>query len=231
MATKTFQQGASSYAGARDTHICGFNPTFNRGANGFVEMGEYTGGTNPSNGLLYFDLSGAGFTGSETVSSAPLSLTYQGNRDGFNMKTITFYRIVRGLWQEGSGTGVDGTASAAGDVNYTYFSNTGISWGTPGGVNTATDISTTGSVATPITTNTIGLVYTWDLATIVQSWITSGNNFGVLGQITSGDGSNGAHDFYSKEDATVSNRPLLTINYTTGGGATTYHNLPLLGVG
>ena len=223
MSTKTFQQGTSSYAGARDAHLSQNSHTNNTGSNNFVEAGGYNGGspsTSQSNPVFYFDLSGQGYSSTDTINSATLSLTIQGNRNGSNTKTFGIAALKRGVFVEGTGAGVDGSSANSTEVCWDYFSYNTVSWTTAGATG-ASDVYADNSTTTcTMSTDTAGTVKTWDITAIVQNWINGTySNYGLLMHTTSGDTANGTWDFHSKEATTVSNRPLLTITSTLGGAS------------
>lgn len=228
MATLTLQQGVSSYNGCIDCHIIEFQKDNNTGANANLFVCQSSAGTDRKNILIKFDLSGQGFTGTETVSSATLDMFVVSQNNGSNTKTVSI-SAVRQAWIEGTGTGNDGQASNSGEPDYNHYSHSGGSWATAGATNTTSDIYTATS-STVLTGGATNTHFTWDVTADVQAFINgSKTNNGWLLYATSGDGVNGTFQITSSEGATTANRPLLTINYTAGG--TTVHLLGLMGVG
>src|SRR5262249_33493237 len=129
--------------------------------------------------------------------------------------TIELHKLTAD-WGEGtsstSGNGGRGANAATNDATWIHrFFNTGM-WTNPGG-----DFSAT--VSASLSVDSVG-DYTWasttQLVADVQGWLdTPSTSFGWL---LRGDESSGltAKRFDTKENATDSNRPALTIDYTAG---------------
>jgi hypothetical protein len=221
MATLTLQQGVSSYTGTTDNHIFQFR-SYNSGANTELYIGAGTGGspsTDRKYSLIKFDLSGQGFTGTETVTSATLKLKFTAFDNGANTKTHAIAALRR-PFGEGVGTGKDGSVALTGESTWSEYQKPS-TWTTVGAQDTTDDrYNADSSTSVPMTT-TAGTVITWDVTTSVQNFINSTwtNNGWVL-YTTSGDTANGSSKYHSRNAATATDRPILEIVYTTGAGAT-----------
>jgi alpha-glucosidase (family GH31 glycosyl hydrolase) len=208
--TVTFQQGVSSYTGSADTHIMEYFADRNAGGNDRFEVSRYTGTyTNDDKAaLLKFDLSS--IPSNATITSATVELTLVECRNGTAAKSIEVHKLNR-AWGEGTKTGVDGVTATSGESSWTCSAYS-TQWTTAGGDynSTAVDTKSIGS--------TIGTVYSWNVTSLVQGWVSSSStNYGMaFMEAVPQSTSNGTKDFASKEYATASSRPKLTVTYTTG---------------
>ncbi|WP_164821292.1 Ig-like domain-containing protein [Paenibacillus koleovorans] len=196
--TATFQYGVSGYTGTKDTSI-----SSQGGGNGYninsgtMKLFDQTGQATPYeiNSLIRFD--NLSLPSGATVQTAKLTLKVSTWSSGFT---------AQGRYMLAD---YDPTSSSIGWANR----NASSTWSTPGAKGSGTDFvsgksfSITGFTATGVQTREVNL----DPA-IVQGWITNpSTNKGILLFID--HTSNIAMDIYSSEDATASNRPLLTITY------------------
>lgn len=146
-----------------------------------------------------------------TINSALLTLTHtspQGPTQLTGTRVVTFHRATAG-WTEGTASGIGGQGAATAGSGATWLNRSGaILWGTPGGDFLA---SATGSVTV---NDALGQYTSTNLAVDVQAWRngTAANN----GWILRGDEGTGKRVkwFATRENATVSSRPFLTVNYT-----------------
>jgi len=231
MATKTFQQGVSSYSGCIDMHMRQGGANNNTGANNEFAFSAYTGGTpstDQTTGAIKFDLTGQ-FLGTETVTSATLSLYIAESRNGSNNKTISIAAFRR-AWIEGTGTGIDGVTANTLEPTWTYYSYNTLSWTAGGALDTTNDVYADYS-STALTSASILTTVTFNVQGIVQNFINSTYvNNGFFLHCTAGDNNNGQYCAASAQNATVANRPLLTVNYTTGAATTTGTTYYMMGV-
>ncbi len=165
-------------------------------------------GLSPRRGLIKFNLP----AGNVTINSVTLTLYCTKSR--FGTDPVSLHK-ANSSWGEGTsnagtsndGSGVGATSNDA-TWNQRFFSGT--PWGTAGG-----DFVATASATTNI--SSVDVTYTWSTTQMVadvQSWINSpATNFGWLlrGDETT---TQSAKRFATKENSTVANRPVLTINYT-----------------
>lgn len=206
----TFQQGVNSYTGCNDAHIIEYNAGRNTGGNDRFEVSRYTGtyDNDDKHGILKFNVSS--IPSNATVTSATVELTLVECRNGTANKTIGVNKVNR-TWGEGTKTGIDGATATSGECSWTYSAST-TQWTTAGGDFDATvaDSKTVGS--------TTGTVYSWNITSMVQGWVAnSSTNYGMIFvETTPKSTSNGTKCFASKEYATVSSRPKLTVTYSTG---------------
>ncbi len=145
--------------------------------------------------LLQFDLSA--IPAGTVVTSASLRLTKTGGDTATH--NIKAYGITA-VWAEGTGT-CSGTTSMAASWSQRQD---GVDWATVGGDYGPTEMATT-------VVNANG-VYTWNLTSLVQSWVdTPVNNHGVL--LGTPDTGTDLYEFASRENATESARPVLVVEY------------------
>jgi len=168
-----------------------------------------TGGNFSRRALLRFDLAGSVPDGA-TVTGVSLKLHM--SRSQFSTRTVSMHRVLSDWGEAGSKNDVtpgQGAPAQIGDATWehTFFDDQ--FWTTPGG-----DFDTTASASASI--GGIGF-YTWEstpgLTTDVQNWLDDpSSNFGW---ILIGDESTSmtAKRFDSRENVTVTNRPVLTIDF------------------
>lgn len=193
----TFQQGVNNYTGTTDAHIIEYIPANNTGGNDQVEACRYNGAAanDDKSILVRFDVSS--IPSSATVISATLELCLVGTRNGAVDKTLNLHEVT-GSWTEGSGTGVDGQAVS------------GVNWNTrPSNNSTSLDGKVVGSSA--------GTWYAFNIKDLTQAWINGSKaNNGIILMEDAPSSSSGTKDFASSEYATVSQRPKLTVIYSSG---------------
>ncbi len=129
--TLAFQEGvfpASDYDGCQDAHIIyhrsnEWDPVamtgtqYNTGGHNMIEEGDWNGGhTDHKEALIQFDLGGA--LAGKTVQSATLYLYFDNCRSGQYQDHTSFAHPILKEWNEGSGTGVDGSAATTGAVTW-----------------------------------------------------------------------------------------------------------------
>jgi hypothetical protein len=161
--------------------------------------------------LIWFDIAGNLPPGS-TITSVTLKLSLLRTRDS-SSRIVELRRVLQD-WGEGTSnsglTGGGGAPATIGDATWLHtFYNTNF-WINPGG-----DFSGTVSGSQSVGTAAGG--YTWastaQMVADVQSWLDNpGNNFGWL-ILTDESVIQTARRFGSRENSTVTNRPLLTVEY------------------
>ncbi len=181
---------------------------------------DQTNGGSGRRALLAFDLSSV--PANAQLTQVTLTLTVSKTISG--AQTLTLHRVLAN-WGEGSSNAGDpggkGATAATGDATWIHtFSNTSL-WAAPGGDYSDTT-SASQSVAGPGN-------YTWNSAQLladVQAWIASpAANFGWI--LLGDESANGtAKRFNSREFATASQRPKLTLEYTLPNTAPTAGSLP-----
>jgi len=168
-------------------------------------------------GLLQFDVAG-GIPEGATVTSATLTLYLSATFNDSISENIQLNR-VQAAWGEGDsvavgggGGGGGGGPAAVGDATWTHRFNPTETWTTPGGDFSGIASSTTSVLATGF--------YSWgstaNMVGDVQDWLDDPNtNFGWMlrGNETF---SFTSKRFDSRENSTVSQRPVLTIEYEGG---------------
>lgn len=216
MATKTFQQGTDSYTGCEDSTIRQLNADNNLGGAVRVEMTNYGTSNDYMNTVIKFDLSGE-FTGTETVTSATISLKYAGNRNGKSTKSVDIAALRRD-WGEGTVTSYPGGATAStGDVTWDDAEYNTTAWTTSGALDTTDDRYLKESTTELSSSLTVGDWVELDVTDMVQDWIDGAkDNYGAVIYVSDGDASGGTWEFESSEATTTANRPELEINYTAG---------------
>lgn len=167
-------------------------------------------GPSPRRGLIRFDM--AAIPAGAVITSVTLTLNC--NQTRVTADNISLHKVLS-AWGEGTsnaGASADGggVAATANDATWSARFFPGSLWTTPGG-----DYTTTASATTSV--GPIGF-YQWSspaLVADVQSWvITPASNFGwilICNETTFGT----ARKFGSRENATVANRPSLSVTYTT----------------
>jgi uncharacterized repeat protein (TIGR01451 family) len=207
--TATFGPTTVSLTSSGDTYLTKASASSNYGTcTTFDVAGGSTGAL--VHGLLMFDLSSIP-TGS-TITSATLTLT---NSAGSTTATNVSIHQITTSWTEGPG-GCAGAASTAASWNNRLA---GTSWTTGGGDYNASAAATT-SVAGYA-------AYTWNLQSLVQNWVTTpANNLGALVKLEN-ESIALAKTFNSRENATASSRPTLSITYNAPSIATFTQGTPL----
>lgn len=160
-------------------------------------------------GLLQFDVAGAIPAGS-TINSATLTLHMSKTISGIH--NVELHRTLASWGEAGSnapGEEGGGTTAQTGDATWVHRSFNTVNWTNLGG-----DFAATASASTSV--NDIGF-YSWTSAGVtgdVQFWLDNpGSNFGwiLLGNESV---SGSAKRFDTRENATASFRPELSIDYT-----------------
>jgi len=182
----------------KDTFLYDGATTTNYGTNAVVQVGR-DGAAAIAHGLIQFDMSA--LPASATVTTVVLSL--KTNAGAVTSYTNQVYRVLaaNSAWTEAGATWAkkDGTNNWAGSVGAstsgTDFSSTLMAFGVVSATSTIYD-------------------FTLDL-TEFEAMRTA--NHGVFLK-SSDETVLGTAQFYSADDATAGNRPLLTVTYTTPGG-------------
>ena len=162
-------------------------------------------------GLIWFDVAGNLPPGS-TITSVTLKLSLLQTRD-LSSRIVELRRVLQ-EWGEGTSnsglTGGGGAPATAGDATWLHtFFNTDL-W-----VNSGGDFS--GTVSGSQSVGTLAGDFTWastaQMVADVQSWLDDPNNNFGWSLLTNESVIQTARRFGSRENATVANRPLLTIEY------------------
>jgi hypothetical protein len=161
--------------------------------------------------LVWFNIAGNVPPGS-TITSVTLKLSLLKTRD-LSSRIVELRRVLQD-WGEGSSnsgpSGGGGVPAATGDATWLHtFFNTDL-WVNPGG-----DFSATTSASQSV--GTVAADFTWgptaQMIADAQSWLDDpNNNFGWL-VLTDETLVQTARKFGSRENVTVANRPLLTVEY------------------
>ncbi|MGD9052771.1 MAG: SBBP repeat-containing protein, partial [Desulfobacterales bacterium] len=177
----------------RDTFIEANAATTNHGTCTSLTIDRESGDLHRA--LFYFDLSS--IPAEAIITAATLELTASTGAD----MNVGVYRMTAD-WDEGSQCGATGQASWDDRQPSTP-------WGVAGGDYDGTAVDTVGSIATGLNT--------WNVQSLVEDWVDGTySNFGVMVGSPDGGGSREAV-FYSREDTTPDNRPILRITYTEEG--------------
>ena len=230
--TKTLQYNVSGYTSRKDAHMTQFNPTFNTGANGFFEVGNYNASSNESTPILYDAIESQSIPSNANIEAAWETDTIQGTRNSSSpAKQFAAYYVKR-AWNEGTGTGVDGQAANANEVTWNSAKSGSVNWTTAGAQDTTNDRDNTKQDEIIPMTVAAGTKIKMTLTDYVQLVVNGSiTNNGIVYVRTSNFAANGTYDFYSKEDATASNRPLLTIIYTVPTVDKADPGMMMMGVG
>ncbi|MBK8035789.1 MAG: DNRLRE domain-containing protein [Verrucomicrobiaceae bacterium] len=146
--------------------------------------------------MLRFDLSS--IPSNATITSAVMTLNRKSGAGGST--AITAHRLTQ-AWAE--------TTSSWNNRS------TGTPWSTPGGDG---DYDATAAATTTVNANG---AHNWNITSLAQSWVNGTNaNHGMLMRLQN-EASSGEHEFYTREEATASRRPTLSITYTIPGLAAT----------
>jgi hypothetical protein len=195
-----------------------------------------TGMASPRRALMGFDIAG-NLPAGAVVQSVSLKLVL-GLSAGSSSPTIDLFRVTSN-WNEGtaqtpsippdsvSGQG-SGVAATTGDATWNARMFNTANWTTAGG-----DFATPSSASLQIVGTTVGTSYIWNstalLVSDVQSWLDSpATNFGWILVNQSETTSQTAKVFYSRNTATATLRPELTIAYAVPEPSTIW--LAVLGV-
>jgi hypothetical protein len=200
----------------------------------FQESGEksngigsylFAGNTNANNirrGLIMFDIASVLPSGA-TITSVTLKMNMSQTATG--NQTVNLHRILTD-WGEGTSdaTGEEGRGAQAttNDATWSHaFFNT-TQWTNPGG-----DFASTSSASQTIGSNGF---YTWgstsQMVADVQNWLdNSSSNFGWI-LIGNENDTKTAKRFDSRENSNVSNRPVLSVTYTTSTNVENINSIP-----
>ncbi|MDD5112494.1 MAG: DNRLRE domain-containing protein [Methylobacter sp.] len=188
--TKTLQLGTDA---GKDTYIGNLWSTYNYGGGADDDVLTTKIGRLYRHLLIQFDLST--IPSNAHIVSAELQLY---RKTGSGKDAINVYRIKQD-WIEGSKTG-SGTADGA---TWKTFNGTN-TWVNPGG-----DYDPTLMARSQVDAGVSG-VHSWEIAPLVQSWLTGKYpNYGML--LNASDSI--SVTFASKQDTTLANRPRLVITY------------------
>jgi hypothetical protein len=161
-----------------------------------------------------------------TIVSAVLTLHLSKTSGTAGQQTIELHRILAG-WGEGpskaAGEEGSGAQSATGDATWLHRSFNTSLWTNPGG-DFAAAVSGSQSIGDPG-------VYNWgssaQMVSDVQGWLADpATNFGWLLRATSESGNGTSKRFDTREDTTLSFRPVLTVTYTVPAGIEDHSNVP-----
>jgi hypothetical protein len=187
----TLQEGVNGYSGTRDTRLLATNPGINYG--NAIRVTVDGGGQSASEStLLFWDLTNIPL--GSTIDSVEITL----NVSNSSSESYEFYEINRN-WTENEAT----WNSYATDLD----------WEIPGAYGSGDRDSTILGTITPSSSglNTISLNTTG--VAVVQTWINNpSSNHGFI--LADSNNTNGA-DFSSRETSTISNRPMITLHYTS----------------
>lgn len=192
--TTTFQQGIASYTGSTDATIRQASASTNYGAATTCEVDGDDGSGVDKSCLLRWAL--AGLPADAVITSA--SITVQVTNTSPSAYNV--YALSK-PWNEGQ-------------VSWNSAS-TGSAWSSPGALSSADRGAVVGSISATstglktITLNASGIA-------MVQAWADGSANNGVI--IASSSNTDGI-DFASSEAGTASQRPKLSVTYTTNSGA------------
>jgi hypothetical protein len=202
--TATLQEGVNGYAGTADAHILEYPDLSgkNTGANDQLEACRYNGTASDDDKSILIKFDVASIPSNATVTGATLELCLVATRNGAVNKTLNVHEVTAS-WVEGTGTGIDGQTAS------------GVTWSTcPAYNGTSLDSKTIAS--------TTGTWYGFNIKDLAQSWINgSKGNYGVIIMEDAPSTTSGTKDFASSEYATVSQRPKLTVYYTSSGSTAT----------
>jgi hypothetical protein len=181
------------------------------------------GNSSPRRALIGFNIAGSLPAGA-TIQAVSLKLTFGlAGGTGSGSPTVDLFRVTAD-WGEGLGQTAGGTpdqiggqgngvAAATGDATWNARMFNTANWTTTGG-----DFATPASAGLQIVGNTAGTAYTWPstaaLVSDVQSWLDSPTgNFGWILKNQEEATAQTFRAFYSRNTATASFRPELTITY------------------
>lgn len=196
----------ATYSGSIDTYIQESSPTTNDGNSPAMDISMYAGGDHKHGLLAFTGLSNV--VGPVTVdpsSSIQVRVNFVSAA-----QTMMAYRLKR-PWVELQAT-------------WNIYS-TGNNWATAGGIGAADIDVACASVVCDTSDAYVSLTGT-DMAAVMQGWVNGTfPNYGLL--LMRSDGSNDGKIlllFSSEEDNGY--RPILTLNYSTGGGGSTIKRWP-----
>ncbi|MFB9275595.1 DNRLRE domain-containing protein [Cohnella cellulosilytica] len=210
--TKTavvLQQGAG-YSGQKDVHVSeGTHRDKNTGAHEAVEVGYFDPlAADRKFGLFQFDLSSIPSDAVLTEARLELNLVGTRARSAGRYDKVLHLHELTGAWDEGTGTGFDGTVGAPGVI-----------WNTRPGFDEAIALDS------KLVGTTLNQWYAWDLTGLAQRWVSGTTaNYGVILKETDSASDEetvpSTKDFASAQHADSAIRPKLALNY----------KLPLTGI-
>ncbi|MBN1422740.1 MAG: DNRLRE domain-containing protein [Planctomycetes bacterium] len=229
-----------AYTGTADAHIHINGPDNNNGAGSRIEEGTCNGGLGDHKEMLVrFD--SLNLPAAAVVDDATLLMYFVGNRACTAADHTAYARKVLKPWNEGRGSGTDGSLAEDGEVTWRSAQQGTLDWeplappcihadGTAidGGAYGSSDIDPDLAIpcATPYGAAGANSWITWggtDLAAVAQGWVDDpASNNGL--KITQGQGSDlceeyatGIYSFASAEEGDVSLRPMLILKVTIAG--------------
>jgi hypothetical protein len=190
-----FRQGNAAYAGAKDTYVSQVTTT---GSNGVAttllvdgDADDVAAGAQQNQAILRFDgLFGTGagqIPRGVQIESATLTLMTATTTNGYSNEPMSAYRML-GSWGENS------------------------TWDTLGEGVTADGLDAILAANGTVVPSVKGGTVSFDVTESLAAWLAGAPNFGWA--ILPGSGSDGWR-FYSSDDPTLSNRPLLSVTYST----------------
>src|SRR5436190_2956762 len=197
-----------------DTAIYGQSPNDNAGGNDSFGVGANTN-VDRSRGLLKFDLSQ--IPANASIQSVTLTLTVVKVPNAAPSAGFDLHRMLVG-WTEGTGVGggEGGRIAIAGEVTWNHRVHPSTNWSAVGAAAPVDFVSTvSGSLPIqPMPLGTYTFVSTPQMVADVKQWLTTpATNFGWLLATQSESTARTLRFFASREDTTVANRPVLTIQY------------------
>jgi len=206
--TVTYQEGVDSYSGCTDADILS-NASYvdkNDGAAQAFSLGYTTGaGGEKYRYLCRFDLSAIGAC--SAVNSATLALYLYTYWAGSSPMAVSSARVRR-EWGEGTGTW---SAANAGEVTWNSAKHGSVTWTTAGCGDTTNDRTATANSLS--VTSTAGWK-TWNVQPWYEDFLVDGDpNYGTI-NISDDEGTADVAAYRSRNYATASLRPTLTIDYT-----------------
>jgi len=194
----------------KDAHIKEGSPMINYGINTIPNI--QLSATDTLKLLIQFDSVTVAINSTSIVDSAFLYLivNYVGSSSGTD--TMEIYEIQQ-LWTEGTENAAAGICSW--DSASTSADNGGAAdsaWSTPGGTVNSTRST---AIYIDLDNDAVGDTLTFDITTLVQSWVDlSVPNYGVM-VMWKEDGDNSyLYQIHSSDSETASLRPKLTVYYT-----------------
>lgn len=205
--TATFQEGVSGYTGTKDAVI--LSASNNEHITDITSIRSLTADGRAY--ILYFDISS--IPTNATVSSATLTVV----TDEANCTAETVG--VRSI-QDPDSSGAFAANTSAADVfnqygTWRYKNESGtVKWSTGGGASNFTDVYNNSDESTYSQSACPGASsHNLTVTNMVQGWVTTpASNSGMVLSLAS----TGNVPVKNRFDATSSNRPLLTVNYTSG---------------
>ncbi|MCC6320933.1 MAG: multicopper oxidase family protein [Phycisphaerales bacterium] len=199
----------------RDATIFEDNTSNANGAGVYFHVGNNSGG-NARRGLIRFNVSS--IPAGSTITAVSLALRVDDGGNSGPSETVALRRLTQD-WSEGptnpGGGGGSGAAAVAGDVTWTRRIYNTTSWTNAGGTFSGT---TSASLSVSSTAGVKTWATTAQLVADVQGWLnTPSTNFGWL--LLGNEATNQtARRFSSRQNATSSERPKLTVTFTPPAG-------------